>query len=83
MAQFLITACLVALGASLLCPAAHLGGLMLMGGGLALSSSAFALQLLRDKRQLGTRFGRASLGVLLFQESGREVDLGGHEDRLR
>jgi len=35
---------------------------------LALSSSAFVLQLIRDKNQLGTRFGRIAFGVLLFQD---------------
>ena len=68
MAQFFITTALVASVAHVRFPLLHLGGCFLMGGGLALSSSAFALQLLRDKRQLGTRFGRASLGVLLFQD---------------
>lgn len=42
--------------------------LVVLGGGLALSSSAFVLQLLKDKEQLATRFGKASFGVLLFQD---------------
>eukprot|EP00529_Nitzschia_sp_RCC80_P005665 CAMPEP_0113481870 /NCGR_PEP_ID=MMETSP0014_2-20120614/22629_1 /TAXON_ID=2857 /ORGANISM="Nitzschia sp." /LENGTH=1030 /DNA_ID=CAMNT_0000375375 /DNA_START=82 /DNA_END=3174 /DNA_ORIENTATION=- /assembly_acc=CAM_ASM_000159 len=42
--------------------------LVVLGGGLALSSSAFVLQLLKDKQQLATRFGKASFGVLLFQD---------------
>ncbi|GKY90872.1 hypothetical protein MPSEU_000060000 [Mayamaea pseudoterrestris] len=42
--------------------------LIVIGGGLALSSSAFVLQLLKDKNQLATRFGKASFGVLLFQD---------------
>ena len=41
---------------------------IVVGGALALSSSAFVLQLLRDKDSLGTRHGRASFGVLLFQD---------------
>jgi Kef-type K+ transport system membrane component KefB len=41
---------------------------VVIGGALALSSSAFVLQLLRDKDSLGTRHGRASFGVLLFQD---------------
>jgi len=41
---------------------------VVLGGGLALSSSAFVLQLLKDKDQLATRFGKASFGVLLFQD---------------
>jgi len=39
-----------------------------LGGALALSSSAFVLQLLRDNEQLGTRHGAASFGVLLMQD---------------
>jgi 16S rRNA (guanine1207-N2)-methyltransferase len=35
---------------------------------VALSSSAFVLQLLKDKDTLGTRHGRASFGVLLLQD---------------
>jgi len=42
--------------------------LVVLGGGLALSSSAFVLQLLKDKNQLASRFGKASFGVLLFQD---------------
>lgn len=68
MAQFLITGGLLSLISPWISSQLSTGASLLMGGGLALSSSAFALQLLRDKRQLGTRFGRASLGVLLFQD---------------
>ena len=42
--------------------------LVVLGGGLALSSSAFVLQLLKDKEQLSTRFGKASFGILLLQD---------------
>ena len=42
--------------------------LVVLGGGIALSSSAFVLQLLKDKNQLATRFGKAAFGVLLFQD---------------
>lgn len=38
------------------------------GGGLALSSSAFVLQLLSEGGELGTRYGRAAFGILLFQD---------------
>ncbi len=38
------------------------------GLGLSLSSTAFALQLLGEKNQLATDFGRASFGILLFQD---------------
>ena len=36
-------------------------------GALALSSSAFVIQLLSEKGELASRFGRASFGILLFQ----------------
>ncbi len=41
---------------------------VVIGGGLALSSSAFVLQLLKEKDATGTKYGRSSLGVLLFQD---------------
>ncbi len=41
---------------------------VVVGGGLALSSSAFVLQLLKEKDATGTKYGRSSLGVLLFQD---------------
>ncbi|CAM9624445.1 unnamed protein product, partial [Ectocarpus sp. 13 AM-2016] len=52
--------------------ACYLAGLtgaqmVVIGGGVALSSSAFVLQLLRDRDDLGTRYGRACFGILLFQ----------------
>jgi hypothetical protein len=64
--QFLITGIAVALIARFcgLSPAAQI----VIGGGLALSSSAFVLQLLKDKNQLETQFGRSSFGVLLLQD---------------
>lgn len=39
-----------------------------VGVGLSLSSTAFAVQLLSEKNQLATPFGRASFAVLLFQD---------------
>jgi monovalent cation:H+ antiporter-2, CPA2 family len=66
LSQFLGTAVAVAaVGSFLGLPA---NALVVLGGGLALSSSAFVLQLLKDKSQLATRFGKASFGVLLFQD---------------
>lgn len=66
LSQFLVTAVAIA-GVGSLCglPA---NALVVLGGGIALSSSAFVLQLLKDKNQLATRFGKASFGVLLFQD---------------
>jgi CPA2 family monovalent cation:H+ antiporter-2 len=66
LSQFICTALAVAgVGSLLGLPAP---ALVVLGGGLALSSSAFVLQLLKDKNQLATRFGKASFGVLLFQD---------------
>ena len=39
-----------------------------IGGSMALSSSAFVLQLLKDRGAMGTRVGRASFGILLLQD---------------
>jgi monovalent cation:proton antiporter-2 (CPA2) family protein len=66
LSQFLCSAVAIAgVGKVLGLPA---NALVVLGGGLALSSSAFVLQLLKDKSQLATRFGKASFGVLLFQD---------------
>lgn len=64
--QFLVTAAVVAVIAALcgLSSAAQ----VVLGGGLALSSSAFVLQLLKDKDEMNTKFGRSSFGVLLLQD---------------
>lgn len=64
--QFLCTALAIAGAGSLFGLPAN--ALVVLGGGLALSSSAFVLQLLKDKSQLSTRFGKAAFGVLLFQD---------------
>ncbi|CAE8626765.1 unnamed protein product, partial [Polarella glacialis] len=68
MAQFVVTGALIAGFASRIAPSLSAGALVVTGGALAMSSSAFALQLLRENGQLGTRYGQASLGVLLFQD---------------
>jgi len=65
--QFLVTASVVAAICKFgfgLSTAAQI----VLGGGLALSSSAFVLQLLKDKGQMETTFGRSSFGVLLLQD---------------
>ena len=66
LSQFLTTAVAIAAAGSLCNLPAN--ALVVLGGGLALSSSAFVLQLLKDNNQLATRFGKASFGVLLFQD---------------
>mmetsp|Transcript_116464 Transcript_116464/g.325757 ORF Transcript_116464/g.325757 Transcript_116464/m.325757 type:complete len:485 (+) Transcript_116464:132-1586(+) len=64
--QFLITAAVVAFVAKL-CGMSSAAQIIL-GGGLALSSSAFVLQLLKDKDEMGSQFGKSSFGVLLLQD---------------
>ena len=64
--QFIVTAA-AGTGVALACglpPAAA----VTIGGSLSLSSSAFVLQLLKDKNEMGTRHGRASFGILLLQD---------------
>lgn len=41
---------------------------LLVGGALALSSTAVVIQVLNDRKELSTRFGRISFSVLLFQD---------------
>jgi len=41
---------------------------ILIGPALALSSTAFVLQLLNEQKMLNSRYGRTSLAVLLFQD---------------
>ena len=64
--QFVLTAGVLG------CVAAKVGfsanAAFVLGGGLALSSSAFVIQLLSEKGELASRFGRASFGILLFQD---------------
>ena len=67
LSQYVITA--AAIGGV----AKFVGGLsgpasVVVGGALSLSSSAFVLQLIKDKKELSTRFGKASFGVLLLQD---------------
>jgi hypothetical protein len=64
--QFMVTALAVAGVGKLAGQSASV--LVVLGAGLALSSSAFVLQLLKDKNQLATRFGKAAFGILLFQD---------------
>lgn len=64
--QFLVTSLLgaaVGTACGLPIPAA-----VTIGGSLSLSSSAFVLELLKDKKALGTRHGKASFGILLLQD---------------
>jgi len=64
--QWLITGLILALLSVLNCSGTEAA--IVIGFGLALSSSAFVLQLLSERGEVGTRFGRASFGILLFQD---------------
>lgn len=65
--QFLVTGAVVA-AICKFCFGLSTAAQIVLGGGLALSSSAFVLQLLKDKDQMNTKFGRSSFGVLLLQD---------------
>lgn len=67
LSQYTLTALVLGMAAKVF------GGLsapasVVVGGALSLSSSAFVLQLIKDKKELATRFGKASFGVLLLQD---------------
>ncbi|KAL7494324.1 hypothetical protein ACHAWT_003053 [Skeletonema menzelii] len=67
LSQYTITAAVIGMVAK------FAGGLsgpasVVVGGALSLSSSAFVLQLIKDKKELATRFGKAAFGVLLLQD---------------
>lgn len=64
--QFLITGAIISAVASLSGFASQTA--VVLGAGLALSSSAFVLQLLSERSEMGTRYGRAAFGILLFQD---------------
>ncbi|PSC73360.1 K(+) efflux antiporter chloroplastic-like [Micractinium conductrix] len=43
-------------------------GAIILGGGLALSTTAVGMQVLADRGETGTKFGRATFSVLLLQD---------------
>jgi monovalent cation:proton antiporter-2 (CPA2) family protein len=63
--QLVITGLLLALLVSADKP---MTGTLILGFALALSSTAFALQMLSEKKQMASRHGRASISILLFQD---------------
>lgn len=65
-AQFFLTALVIGIIAYYL--GLGLSGSIVLGGALALSSTAFVLRLMTDRAELSTRFGRAGFSVLLFQD---------------
>lgn len=65
-AQFIVTGALIS--AATVSAGISAQAAIVIGAGLALSSSAFVLQLLGERGEVGTRFGRAAFGILLFQD---------------
>lgn len=66
LSQVLLTALALAVLASML--GLSLPVSMVIGLGLSLSSTAFVLQLLAEKKQLNTVHGRSAFAILLFQD---------------
>lgn len=67
LAQVLATGTVLALLASFL-PGFSISAAIVVGFGLALSSTAFAVQTLEGQGLLNTRFGQKSFSILLFQD---------------
>ncbi|TJZ74252.1 monovalent cation:proton antiporter-2 (CPA2) family protein [Chitiniphilus eburneus] len=65
-AQVGVTA--LAIGGALMLMGTPLAAAIVAGLGLALSSTAFVLQMLAEKKQLTTRHGRDAFAILLFQD---------------
>ena len=65
--QVAVTGVLIALGAYFLFGASGAAAIVI-GPALALSSTAFVIQLLAERKSLYTEYGRASLAVLLLQD---------------
>ncbi len=66
LSQVLVTGAILSLAAYML--GTNVETSIIIGLGLALSSTAFVLQLLAERGELPTKEGRASFGVLLFQD---------------
>ncbi len=66
-ALLLLGALVGAAGMGLL-PAANWSVWLIIGFGLAMSSTALALQLLGERRELQTEYGRSAFAILLFQD---------------
>lgn len=64
--QVALTACLI--GGVAMVLGVTREAAIIIGGGLALSSTAFVLQLLTERGERATPFGRVSFAVLLFQD---------------
>lgn len=65
-AQVVITAAALSVSAYMF--GQTLSAAVVIGLGLALSSTAFVLQILAERKELTTQFGRSSFAILLFQD---------------
>ena len=65
-AQVLVTGLLI--GGIAMTAGESLATAIVIGSGLALSSTAFVLQLLTERGERSTRYGQASFAILLFQD---------------
>ena len=65
-AQVTLTAALI--GAVIFAAGYSVEAAVVIGGGLALSSTAFVIQMLVERGEMITRYGRVSFSVLLFQD---------------
>ena len=65
-AQVLLTGLVITLAATF--AGLGTGAAIVVGGGLALSSTAVVLQLLSERGELATRFGRVCVAILLLQD---------------
>ncbi|RIX99596.1 potassium transporter TrkA [Aureimonas flava] len=66
LAQVMVTGGVLTLGLALVLPGWNAA--VVIGFGLALSSTAFALQLLEESGEINLRFGQTSFSILLFQD---------------
>ncbi len=64
--QVIVTGCLI--GGIALALGMSTEAAIIIGGGLALSSTAFVLQLLIEREERTVRFGKVSFSILLFQD---------------
>lgn len=64
--QVLVTALILSASATIM--GTGVATAVIVGLALSLSSTAFALQMLAEKKQLTTRHGRAAFSILLFQD---------------
>lgn len=63
-----VMACGIALGLAALAAGVAWQGALIVGFGLSLSSTAFAMQILESRQELNTPYGQRGFSILLFQD---------------